>query len=78
MGEKLKFNYDREADILYINMVKPYPEQESEEIGDEVIARLNPKTGEIENLDVLFFSTRLLRSDLMELPIKANFQLSIR
>lgn len=78
MGEKLKFNYDREADILYINMVKPYPEQESEEIGDEVIARLNPKTGEIENLEVLFFSTRLLRSDLMELPIKANFQLSIR
>ena len=31
-------------------------EQESEELGDEVIARLNPKTGEIENLEVLFFS----------------------
>jgi len=78
MGEKLKFNYDREADILYINMVKPYSEQESEELGDEVIARLNPKTGEVENLEVLFFSTRLLRSDMMELPIHANFQISTR
>ena len=78
MGEKLKFNYDREADILYINMVKPYPEQESEELGDEVIARLNPKTGEVENLEILFFSTRLLRSNLMELPIHANFQISMR
>jgi uncharacterized protein YuzE len=78
MGEKLKFNYDRVADILYINMVKPYSEQESEELGDEVIARLNPKTGEVENLEVLFFSTRLLRSEIMELPIRANFQISLR
>ena len=52
------------------------PEQESEELGDEVIARLNPKTGEIENLEVLFFSTRLLRSDLFELPIIADLRLA--
>ena len=76
MGEKLSFNYDREADILYISKIKPYPEQESEELGDEVIARLNPKTGEVENLEILFFSTRLLRSDLLELPIRANLQLA--
>jgi len=76
MGEKLSFNYDREADILYISKTKPYPEQESEELGDEVIARLNPKTGEVENLEILFFSTRLLRSDLLELPIRANLHLA--
>jgi len=76
MGEKLSFNYDREADILYISKIKPYPEQESEELGDEVIARLNPKTGEVENLEILFFSTRLLRSDLLELPIRANLHLA--
>ena len=46
-----------------------------EELGDEVIARLNPKTGEIENLEVLFFSTRLLRSDLFELPVTADLRL---
>jgi len=76
MGEKLIFQYDREADILYVNKRPPYPEQESEELGDEVIARLNPETGEIENLEVLFFSTRLLRHDLLELPIKADLRLA--
>ncbi len=47
-----------------------------EELGDEVIARFNPKTGEIENLEVLIFSTRLLRSDLFELPVTADLRLA--
>ena len=75
METKLVFKYDREGDILYINKRPPYPEQNSEELGDEVIARLNPKTGEIENLEVLFFSTRLLRNDMFELPISADLHL---
>ena len=78
MEEKLTFKYDREADILYINKRPPYAEQESQEIGDEVIARLNPVTGEVENLEVLFFSTRLLRSDLIELPVTAEMRLVIK
>jgi hypothetical protein len=72
MDTKLRFRYDREADILHIDTRPPYPEQESEELNDEIIARLNPNTNEIENLEVLFFSTRLLRSDLFELPVKAK------
>jgi uncharacterized protein YuzE len=68
--------YDRQGDILYIYQRPPYPEQESEELGDEVIARMNPKTGEIENLEILFFSTRLLRSDLFELPVTADLRLA--
>lgn len=75
METKLSFEYDREADILYISKCSPYPEQESQEIDDEVIARLNPKTGAVENLEVLFFSTRLLRSNLLELPITADLHL---
>lgn len=75
MEAKLIFKYDREADILYINKRPPYAEQESEELGDEVIARLSPTTGEVENLEVLFFSTRLLRSDLFELPVTADLRL---
>ena len=76
MEAKLTFQYDREGDILYINKRPPYPEQESQELGDEVIAWLNPKTREIENLEVLFSSTRLLRSDLFELPITADLRLA--
>jgi len=74
MDAKLTFKYDRAADILYINTRPPYGEQESEELGDEVIARLNPTTGEIENLEILFFSTRLLRSELFELPVTADLR----
>jgi uncharacterized protein YuzE len=68
---RLAFQYDREADILHIRSRPTYAEQESEELGDDVIARLNPKTGHVEGLEVLFFSTRLLRSDLFELPVTA-------
>jgi uncharacterized protein YuzE len=76
MDAKLTFSYDREADILYINKLPPYPEQESEELGDDVIVRLNPKTGEIENLEVLFFSTRLLRSHVFDVPVVADLRLA--
>ncbi len=78
MAEKLTFEYDREADILYISKRPPYAEQESEELGDEVVARLNPETGEIESLEVLFFSTRLLRNKLFELPVTAEMHLATR
>ena len=76
MEEKLTFEYDRETDILYINKRRPYSEQESEELGDDVIARLNPLTGEIENIEVLFFSRRLKQSQLFEVPIRADLRLS--
>jgi uncharacterized protein YuzE len=76
MAPKLTFRYDRQGDILYINKRPPYAEQESEELGDDVIARLNPTTGEVENLEVLFFSTRLLWSELFELPVSAELHLT--
>jgi hypothetical protein len=76
VAAKLSFRYDREADILYIDTRPPYREQESEELGDEVVARLNPETDGIENLEVLFFSARLLRHDLLELPIIANLRMA--
>ena len=69
VAEMLRARDDRIGDILYIEKRPPYTEQESEELGDDVIARLNPTAGEIENLDMLFFSTRLQRGDLFELPV---------
>ena len=76
MEKRLVFKYDRAADILYIDRTPPYPEQETEELGDDVIARLNPITGDIENLEVLFFSTRLLRDDLFELPVTMDLRVA--
>ena len=76
MDAKLSFHYDRDADILYINTRTPYGEQESEELDDETIARLNPETGGVEGLEVLFFSTRLLRGGDFDLPISADLKLT--
>jgi len=75
METGLIFQYDREADILYINTRPPYPEQESEELDDEIIVRLNPETDEIENIEILFFSTRLLRKEFFQLPISARLHM---
>jgi uncharacterized protein YuzE len=78
MEAQLSFRYDRDADILYIGKCSAYPEQDSAELGDDVIARLNPSTGEVESLEVLFFSTRLLRSELFVLPISADLRLAVK
>jgi hypothetical protein len=75
MDATLKFKYEREADILHIDKCPPYAEQQSQELPDEIVARLNPRTGEVENLEVLFCSTRLLRTDLFELPVTADLRL---
>ena len=76
MDKKLTFRYDKVGDVLYIDICSPYAAQESEEIGDEIIARLNPESGAIENLEILFFSKRLHRETLFELPIYAALELA--
>ena len=73
---RLVFCYDQEGDILYIDQCPPYPQQESEEIGDEIIARLNPESGAIENLEILFFSKRLTANEQIELPIEMDLRLA--
>ncbi len=78
MDTKLTFEYDREADILYISTRPAYAAQESEELGDDIVVRLNPRTAEVENVEVLFFSTRLLRGTLFELPLAADLKLAAR
>lgn len=76
MDKNLIVRYDKLGDILYIDTCPPYPAQESEELGDEVIARLNPESGAIENLEILFFSTRLNANMALELPIQAALTLA--
>jgi hypothetical protein len=76
MNDQLHFHYDREGDILYINRCTPYSEQESEEISEEVIVRLNPATRVVENVEILFFSTRLLKSGDFSIPLLAELRLA--
>lgn len=75
MEKNLTFRYDRIGDILYIDVCPPYAEQESEELDNEIIARLNPNSGAIENLEILFFSKRWGEALPLELPINAALKL---
>ena len=75
MEKNLTFRYDPTGDILYADVCSPYADQESEEIGDEIVARLNPTSGETENLEILFFSKRWNQSLPLQLPIDAAFRL---
>ncbi|MEG4229078.1 DUF2283 domain-containing protein [Microcoleus sp. N9_B2] len=76
MAKKLTFKYDAIRDILYVNKCSPYAEQESQELDYGIVARLNPDTEEIENLEVMFFSKRLRESNVFELPIVGDLHLS--
>lgn len=71
--DQLTFEYDSIGDILYISKVHPYPRQESDEIEDGVIARINPENSEIESLEILSFKKRLEMNPTFSLPIIAKF-----
>jgi hypothetical protein len=73
MAKHLTFLYDRLGDVLHIDRVEPYAEQMSQELDDYVVARLNPDTGEIENLEVFGWSSRLARGPL-QLPVVAELR----
>jgi hypothetical protein len=61
METPLTFEYDEVGDILHVNKVPPYAGQESDHLEYNVVARRNPRTGAIENLEVLFFTRWLLK-----------------
>ena len=61
METPLTFEYDEAGDILYINRVAPYPEQETEPMAYNMLARRNPRTRAIENLEILFFTRWLVK-----------------
>ncbi len=71
MGTSLTVEYDKTGDILYLGKPKPYPEQDSEELGYGVVARLNPKTRDLENLEILFFSSRVAKGETFQ-PIAGD------
>jgi hypothetical protein len=58
MAQKLTLRYDRIGDILYVETCLPYATQESDCLPDEIVGRYNPDTGELEGMEILFFSRR--------------------
>lgn len=77
MEEKLSLEYDSVGDILYLTKVAPYREQETEEVGEDILARLNPSTKELEGIEILFWSKRLASGASLDLPVFADLRLAV-
>ncbi len=76
-NDQLTFEYDAEGDILYIYKIEANLNQESDEIEDGIVARINPENSEIESLEILSFKKRLEKNPSFTLPILAKFFKSV-
>ncbi len=77
MAATLIVEYDSVGDILYLGKTQPYAQQDSEELDFGVAARLNPSTGEVENLEIMFFAQRAMSGQQLSIPVLAEFQLPL-
>ena len=73
-GTGLTIKYYGDADILTLSKCPSCQHQETEEMDDSVIAGMNPYTGEIEYLEILFFKTSMERDGKVVLPISATLR----
>ena len=71
--EKMKFFYDREGDILDISLSEP-EKATSKEIGDDMIIRISERD-EIVGVTILNFEKHFEKSDLIHVPLYAEFSL---
>ena len=53
---KLHYYYDRDADVMYFSQGKPSQKAISQEMPNDVIVRLDPKTKKIKGFTILNFS----------------------
>ncbi len=58
--EKLSWEYDDEADVLYISIGEPRP-AEGIDIGEGTIIRLDPETKGVVGLTLLGLSKRIMK-----------------
>ena len=78
MATKLKITYDEIGDILYLETTKAYAPRETTHLGRDVLGRINPRTGALENIEVLFFTKRARKRKGFALPVFAEFRASAR
>lgn len=73
MAEKIKFYYDKKNDILDISVGSP-KKAVSQELGNDILIRVLPRTNKIVGLTVLNFERRFSKTDQSQsLPIEAEF-----
>lgn len=78
MARRLSVTFDLIGDILYLETVKPYAGQEIRHLGTDVLGRTNPRTGALENIEVLFFTRQAKKRNGFALPVFAELRTSVR
>jgi len=67
---KVYYYYDKEADVLYFSHGRPSAKDKSQEITDDVVIRLDPKTNKVRGITILNFTRRIRRRNVpVSLPI---------
>ncbi len=67
--------YDQEGDVMYLTIGEPQ-EAVSREMGNDILLRVHPDTGEVVGLTVLNFASRF--SDLKhEQPLPVHMELHV-
>lgn len=74
MGERLILRFDEIGSLMFIEVCAPYAEQDSNEIGESVVARFNLETGEMESVEVLFFDSWLKKKGEIRIPVSASMR----
>ena len=74
MDEMTQLFYDAEGDVLYLSIGEPRAAV-SQEIGNDVLLRVDPETGEVVGLTVLNLSSRFGSAQFPQsLPISIDFR----
>ena len=68
MDARLRIIYDKIGDILFMDVCRQHPGQDTDEIDDDVVVKFNQATGAIEFIEILFFQSRLKREGEIRLP----------
>ena len=77
MKDTLQYFFDKEADILYVSQGPPRADADSEEVGDGIIARIDPSTQEVIGFTILNFLKRSSQAiPPTVLPFKAELSLT--
>lgn len=74
MDKVTQLFYDAEGDVLYLSIGEPRPAI-LQEVGDDVLLRIDPDTGEIVGLTVLNLSSRFGSAQLPQsLPVEMDLR----
>ena len=72
--DRIKYFYDKEADVFYFTKRRPSSKDISQEIGEEIIVRFDPKTNRIIGFTILNFLKRQAKTPI-KLPLAGTFEM---